>query len=112
MSAPSLGTKEDIVVSVNVTNTGNREGDEVAQLYIRQDTSSVETPSRSLKGFSRIHLRQNETRTVVFHLPLSELAIWNTEGKWVIEPGNFTVWAGGSSQADLTAKFQLQPLQH
>jgi beta-glucosidase len=68
-------------VSVEVTNTGEREGDEVAQLYLRQDTSSVETPERSLKGFSRIHLKPHETKTVSFDVPESELAIWNAEGK-------------------------------
>jgi len=96
-------------VSVEVTNAGEREGDEVTQIYLRQDTSSVETPERSLKGFSRIHLKPHETRTVSFDVPQSELAIWNAEGKWVTEPGTFTVWAGGSSRADLTTNFSLKP---
>jgi beta-glucosidase len=102
------GMHGNIRVSVEVTNTGDREGDEVAQLYLRQDTSSVETPERSLKGFSRIHLQSHETRTVTFTVPESELAIWNSEGKWVTEPGVFTVWIGGSSRADLTTKFTLK----
>ena len=101
--------KDDVIVTVDVTNTGNREGDEVAQLYLRHDVSSVETPSRSLKGFSRIHLKPHEIKTVVFHVPQEQLAIWNTDGKWVIEPGSFTIWVGGSSEATLTAHFVLKP---
>jgi beta-glucosidase len=106
--APPPGSHEKVRVSVEVTNVGEREGDEVAQIYLRQDTSSVETPERSLKGFSRIHLKPHETRTVSFDVPQSELAIWNAEGKWVTEPGTFTVWAGGSSRADLTTNFTLK----
>jgi beta-glucosidase len=92
-----------------VTNTGGREGDEVAQLYLHEDVSSVELPERSLKGFSRIHLKPGETRTVAFHVPLEQVAVWNAEGKWAVEPGTYSAWVGGSSQASLTAKFNLKP---
>jgi beta-glucosidase len=109
VQAPEPGSRDDVRVSVEVTNAGERAGDEVAQLYLRQDTSSVETPERSLKGFSRIHMRPHETKTVSFNVPQSELAIWNTEGKWVVERGTFTVWAGGSSRAELTTNFTLNP---
>jgi lysophospholipase L1-like esterase len=90
-------------------NTSERERDEVAPIYLRQNTSSVETPERSLKAFSRIHLKPHETKTVSFNVPESELAIWNAEGNWVAEPGTFTVWAGGSSHADLTQNSTLKP---
>lgn len=109
VQAPAPGSKGDIQVTVDVTNTGQKEGDEVAQLYIREDYSSVETPSRSLQGFSRIRLKPQETRSVSFHVPQRQLAIWNAEEKWEIERGNYTVWVGGSSQASLTAKFLLHP---
>jgi beta-glucosidase len=111
VQAPSAASHDAVRVTVEVTNTGEREGDEVAQLYLRQDTSSVETPERSLKGFSRIHLKPHETRTVSFDVPQSELAVWNTEGKWVMEPGTFTVWAGGNSRATLTTNFTLKSLE-
>ncbi len=106
---PSAASHGDMHVSVDDTNTGERESDEVSQLYVRQETSSVETPGRSLKGFSRIHLKPRETKTVTFTVPQSELAIWNTQGKWVTEPGTFTLWAGGNSRAELTTKFVLNP---
>jgi beta-glucosidase len=107
LQAPVLGGSS-LVVTLNVTNTGAVAGDEVAQLYVRQDVSSVETPARSLKGFSRIHLRPGETKTITFEVPQSDLAIWNAEHKWVVEPGSFTLWVGDSSQATLTAKFKLE----
>jgi len=99
----------DVVVTVDVTNTGSVEGDEVAQLYYREDYSSVETPARQLAAFSRIHLKPNEMKTVTFHVPVKQLALWNVDHKWAVEPGNYTVWVGGSSQATLTTKFVLKP---
>jgi len=62
------------------------EGDEVAQLYVRQETASVVTPVKSLKGFHRMHLKPGETQMVKFIVPQSELAIWNVENKWAVEP--------------------------
>lgn len=103
--APALSTGGKVEITVDVTNTGKREGDEVAQLYMRQNTGSVETPSRSLEGFSRIHLKPQETRAITFRVPQEQLAIWNAEGKWAVEPGTYTVWAGGSSQASLSTEF-------
>jgi beta-glucosidase len=101
--------RDDAVqVTVNVTNTGDREGDEVAQLYLRENVTTVETPSRSLAGFSRIRLKPQETKTVTFRIQRSQLAVWNAEGKWAVEPGQFTVWAGGSSQASLSVQFRLE----
>jgi beta-glucosidase len=105
---PASGSDGDVSATVDVTNTGDRAGDEVAQLYLRQDTSSVETPERALKGFERIHLAPHETKTVRFRIPMKELEIWNVQGKWVVEPGNYTLWAGGSSRAELTTSFQLK----
>ncbi|HVC90743.1 MAG TPA: glycoside hydrolase family 3 N-terminal domain-containing protein [Acidobacteriaceae bacterium] len=107
--APPPGSHDDIRVTVDVTNSGSRAGDEVAQLYLREDVSSVETPARALKGFSRIHLRPGETRTVSFRVPQKELEVWNAEKKWAIEGGEYTVWVGGSSQATLSARFDLKP---
>jgi beta-glucosidase len=109
VQTPPAASYDAVHVSVEVTNTGEREGDEVPQLYLRQDTSSVETPERSLKGFSRVHLKPHEAKTVSFDVPQSELAIWNAEGKWVTEPGTFTIWVGGSSRAELKTNFTLKP---
>jgi len=106
---PASGSHGDIQVTVDVTNTGSVEGDEVAQLYVRENVSSVETPRRSLAGFSRILLKPQETKTVSFRIPQDQLAVWNAEKQWAVEPGNYTIWAGGSSKASLEAKFLLKP---
>jgi beta-glucosidase len=68
VQAPAPGSNNDIQVTVDVTNSGDKEGDEVAQLYVREDVSSVETPDRSLAGLSRIHLRPRETKTIIFQV--------------------------------------------
>ena len=76
---------------------------------MRKNVSSVETPERALKGFSRIHLQPRETRTVTFLVPQEELAVWNAEEKWAVEGGRYTVWVGGSSRAGLSTEFNLEP---
>jgi beta-glucosidase len=108
VKAPAAGSGADIQITVDVTNTGDREGDEVAQLYVREDVGSVETPDRSLAGFSRIHLKSQETKTVTFQLPQKQLAVWNVENRWAVESGNYTIWVGGSSHATLSSEVLLQ----
>jgi len=109
VQVPASGSKGDIQVTVDVTNTGDKEGDEVAQLYLREDVSSVETPDRSLKGFSRIHLKPQETKTVTFRVPQEQIAVWNAKEIWAVESGNYTAWVGGSSKAVLSKGFLLKP---
>jgi beta-glucosidase len=102
VQAPAPGSDDDIQITVDVTNTGAKEGDEVAQLYMREDVGTVETPDRALQGFLRIHLPPQGKQTVTFRVPQKQLAVWNAEQRWAVEPGNYTVWVGGSSQASLT----------
>jgi beta-glucosidase len=104
---PASGRDGEIAVTVDVTNDGDRQGEEVAQLYVREDVGSVETPDRNLRGFSRIALNPGETKNVIFHIPQEQLAVWNSESEWKVEAGNYTIWVGGSSQASLTAKFVI-----
>jgi beta-glucosidase len=91
--APTGETK----VSVDVTNTGKVRGDEVAQLYIRDDVSSVTRPVKELRGFQRVSLEPGQTRTVEFRLGFDELSFLDREMKRVVEPGTFTIMAGGNS---------------
>lgn len=109
VQTPAVGSKADIVVSFQVTNTGDREGTEVPQLYVRQEVGSVETPERSLEGFTRVDLKPHESKMVTMHLRQSQLAVWDAENHWAVEPGHYTVWAGGSSEATLTTRFLLKP---
>lgn len=93
----SIRKNQSAQVSVDVTNTGTRLGDEVVQLYVRDDAASVTRPVIELKGFQRVTLRPGEKRTVTFALGPDELSLWNMEMKRVVEPGTFTVSAGPNS---------------
>jgi beta-glucosidase len=95
------------VVTGQVANTGSVAGDAVVQLYERAETSSVATPVRSLRGFSRVHLEPGQSKGVQFTLGAYELEIWGAGHRWTVEPGTYRVWLGGSSQADLTTTFNV-----
>ncbi len=84
-----------IRVSVTVQNTGERAGEEVVQLYVRDTEASVPVPLRSLKGFSRIRLAPGRKKTVRFTVGPQEMAIVNEEGKRIVEPGLFELSVGG-----------------
>ena len=87
-----------IEVICDVSNTGSRAGDEVVQLYLRDDYSSVVTFERVLRGFERVRLQPGETKTVRFNLTPEHLQLYDRNGHWVVEPGRFTVWIGASSE--------------
>ncbi|GHT50643.1 beta-glucosidase [Bacteroidia bacterium] len=89
---------ENIQASVKVRNTGSRAGDEVVQLYLRDDVSSVTTYEKVLRGFERVSLQPGEEKTVSFTLTPQHLGLWNQENQFVVEPGTFTVMVGNSSQ--------------
>jgi beta-glucosidase len=105
---PPGGTDGDVLVSFNLTNTGQREGDEVAQVYVRRATASVAMPVKELKGFARVHLKPHESKPVTIHLKLADLEVWGADRKWSVEPGELTVKVGGSSTADKSAAFVLK----
>ena len=86
-------------VSVDVSNTGSRAGDEVVQLYLRDRVSSIVRPELELKGFERVRLEPGETRTVRFTLGPEHLRLLDRRMEWVVEPGVFEVMVGGSSDA-------------
>jgi len=98
----SIGPEGRTVVSVDVTNTGKLRGDEVVQLYIRDEVSSVTRPVKELRGFRRINLGPGETKKVEFTLGPDELSFLNRDMHRVVEPGTFKIMVGGNS-VDLTA---------
>lgn len=105
-SAAHVG--ETITVTVDVANTGSREGDEVAQLYIHQKSGRATRPRRELKGFQRVTLAPGEVRTVTFTLGEAELRYWSTaEHRWVVDAANFDIWVGSDSNAQLHADFSV-----
>jgi beta-glucosidase len=93
----SIGAGESVRVEVDVRNTGSRPGDEVVQLYLRDEAASVTRPLLELKKFKRVSLAAGEARTLSFELTPADLAIWNIDMKRVVEPGRFTVMAGSNS---------------
>ncbi len=99
----------DIRVSVELKNTGNIAGVEVAQLYIRNTGGNVERPVRELKGFQRVELKPGESRKLEFTLGFAELCYYNLDMEQVVEPTHFNVWVGGSSEATQSAQFEVTP---
>jgi beta-glucosidase len=97
-SAPTLRADGTVIVSVDVTNTGKRTGDEVVQLYVQHLGSAVERPRKDLRGYGRITLGPGQTRTVSLPLRASSLAYWNAEGhRWVVEEEPVRIQVGASS---------------
>ena len=84
-------------VACTVTNTGNRDGEEVVQLYIGDKVASVSQPPLLLKAFQRIFLKKGESRQVIFHLKKDDLGIYDSEMNYVVEPGEFKVMVGAAS---------------
>ena len=98
---------ETIEISIDIKNTGEVTGDEVVQLYIRDDVSSLTRPVKELKGFKRITLKADETKTVEFEISRDELQFYNIDMKRVVEPGKFIIMVGGNSEDVITEEFYI-----
>lgn len=94
-------------VSFQLTNTGQYDGAEAAQLYMRHNKASVKTPERQLKAFEKVFLKKGETKTVAMTLSKSDFAILNEDLKWVVEPGTVTLMVGSSSQ-DIRGELRIE----
>lgn len=108
LSDSSLTAGGKLTVSVEVTNSGNYDGAEVVQLYLRDLVGSVTRPVKELKGFQKVFLKKGETRTVEFTLTENDLRFYNSDLKFVSEPGDFKVFVGTSSANTLEAGFVLK----
>ena len=109
VSKPVIGAQENITLSCTVKNTGKKAGDEVVQLYIRDDFSSVTTYDKVLRGFERIHLQPGEEQTVSFTLTPQDLGLWDKNNQFTVEPGSFSVMVGTSSE-DIRLKGSFEVL--
>ncbi len=94
-------------VSVEVTNTGDRKGAEVVQMYIRDDYSSVTRPVKELKGFEKIWLEPGESKKVSFTIEPELLAFYDIDYNWIVEPGDFTIMVGSSSETNESIKLTV-----
>jgi beta-glucosidase len=99
---------EPVQVSVEITNSGNYDGKEVAQLYIHDQTASLARPVKELKGFELIDLKKGETKTIFFTLTDKEMGFFDNNENFLVEPGTFKIMVGGSSDKGLESSFELQ----
>ncbi len=107
LSSAQMKMNGTVTVSVEVKNTGSRRGAEVVQLYIRDDYSSVARPVKELKGFKKIWLEPGQSQTVSFVINKEMLSFYDTNMKWVAEPGDFTLMVGTASDKTENLKFSL-----
>ena len=108
LRATQMGPADSLTVSVEVANTGKRQGDEVVQLYIQDVVASVTRPVQELKGFTRVTLAPGERRRVEFVLGPEELGFLNQSLAWVVEPGEFRVRVSNSSVGGLIGTFEVR----
>jgi beta-glucosidase len=103
-----LNSNGKITASVNVTNTGTRSGKETVQMYIRDMVGSITRPLKELKGFKQITLEPGETQKVSFNISVNDLKFYNSDLKYVYEPGDFKVFIGTNSQDVKESDFKLK----
>lgn len=105
---PEVDLGEPVRVSVKVTNSGKRDGDEVVQLYLRDLVASTTRPVRELKGFRKVSLKAGESKVVEFTIQPEDMAFCRADMKFAQEPGDFHVWIGHDSNADLQGGFTVK----
>lgn len=107
LEKPAVTPDGSTSVSIDVSNIGDRDGDEIVQLYIRDEYSSATRPVKELKGFRRVHLKKGETQTVTFNITPDLLAYYDAEMNYGVEKGTFTIMLGSSSKDEDLRKIQL-----
>jgi beta-glucosidase len=107
LSKSSITPNEKLEVSVTVKNTGNYDGEEVVQLYIRDLVGSVVRPVKELKNFQKILFKKGESKEVKFTITVEDLKFYNDSLQWIYEPGDFKVFIGGNSRDVKEANFKL-----
>jgi beta-glucosidase len=107
LSNPTIGPAETLTVRVTVQNTGQMDGEEVAQLYIRDLVGSISRPVSELKGFQKLMLKKGESKTLTFRLTPDALKFYNNDLKFMAEPGDFQVMVGGNSRDVQMVPFKL-----
>jgi len=107
LSSLKVNMNDTLRIWTNIENTGSRAGDEIVQLYIRDDCASITRPVKELKGFKKVHLNPGEKREVRFELSPGDLSFYGREMKKIVEPGTFTVLVGTSSVETRQISFEL-----
>jgi beta-glucosidase len=108
LSDKILTESGELVITVTIKNSGDRSGEEVVQLYIRDLTGSISRPVKELKGFEKVSLKSGETKDVTFTLTPKDLEFFGATKEWKAEPGEFNLWVGTNSSKGLEANFVLK----
>ncbi|MCF7560449.1 beta-glucosidase BglX [Sabulilitoribacter multivorans] len=103
----TINMDDELTVSVDVTNSGDYDGKEVVQLYLRDVVGSVTRPVKELKGFQKVEIKKGETKTVTFKLTVEDLKFYNSNLDFVAEPGTFRVFVGTNSDTKMMTEFEL-----
>ena len=103
-----LNKSDYIHIDFDLTNTGDYEATEVVQIYVRDLVGSVVRPVKELKGFMRVTLKPGETKHLMYDLPVSDLAFWNRDMEYVVEPGEFQLWVAGDSASGEALTFEVR----
>jgi beta-glucosidase len=108
LSSDTIGMDDELTVSVTLSNTGRYDGKEVVQLYIQDVAASITRPVKELKDFKKVNLVSGETKNIEFELTAKELGFYDRDGNYIVEPGEFNLWVGGSSETELKTAFSLK----
>ena len=108
LSNAAMKANQSIKATVTIKNTGNYDGEETVQLYLQDVVGSVVRPVKELKGFQKIFIRKGESKQVSFTIDVNKLKFYNSDLKYIYEPGDFKVYIGGNSQEVKEAGFKLQ----
>lgn len=108
-SQKEFRASDTVRIRVEITNESNRDGEEVVQLYVRDDVASVTRPVKELKGFQKVRLKAGETKTIEFALSSKDLMFLGKDLRPTLEPGSFTIFVGGNSRDVLQEKIELLP---
>ena len=107
LSSSRYTENDTIILSFDLTNTGQREGTEIAQLYFRDPAASITRPVKELAAFRRICLKAGETQRIQMELPVKQLSFWNYDMEYGVESGRFDLWIGGNSAEGLKASVHI-----
>ncbi|MDO8685637.1 MAG: fibronectin type III-like domain-contianing protein [Clostridiales bacterium] len=102
-----IDSRDSADIYIDVTNTGNMDGDEVIQMYITDDISHVTRPVKELKGFEKVYIKKGETKTVKFVVTPGELGFLDKDMNFIVEKGQFTVMVGGNQKDVLMGKLEI-----
>lgn len=108
LSSSRYTENDTIILSFDLTNTGQREGTEIAQLYFRDPAASITRPVKELAAFRRICLKAGETQRIQMELPVKQLSFWNYDMEYGVESGRFDLWIGGNSAEGLKASVHIE----